>query len=102
MRKHWRSWAVAVCLALALSACDSAETRAEKHFQTALTLIEAGDFDRAIVEFRNVFDLNGRHREGRQAYARLQQRRGNLKEAYSQYLRPVSYTHLTLPTKRIV
>ena len=87
MRKYWRPGAVAVCLALALSACDSAETRAEKHFQTALALIEAGDFDRAIVEFRNVFDLNGRHREGRQAYARLQQRRGNLKEAYSQYLR---------------
>ena len=87
MRKYWRLGAVAICLGLALSACDSAETRAEKHFQTALALIDAGDIDRAIVEFRNVFDLNGRHREARQAYAKLQQGRGNLEEAYGQYLR---------------
>jgi hypothetical protein len=50
MRRHWFMGAVAICLSLALSACDSAETRAEKHFQAALAHIEAGDVDRAIVE----------------------------------------------------
>ena len=91
MRRHWfrrgSLGAIAICLCVSLSACDSAETRAEKHFQTALALIDAGDIDRAIVEFRNVFELNGKHKEARAAYAKLQRDRGNLEEAYGQYLR---------------
>jgi predicted Zn-dependent protease len=81
--------AIAICLWVVLSACDSSEERAEKHFQTALAFVEAGDPDRAIVEFRNVFKLDGRHKEARQAYAALQRDRGFLKEAYGQYLRLV-------------
>ena len=53
-----------VFLALALSAlaaCDNAEERAEAHFQSALELISKGDLDRAYVEFRSVFKLNGEH-----------------------------------------
>jgi len=72
-----------------LTACDSSEERAEKHFQTALELLEAGDEERAIVEFRNVFKLNGRHEEARQIYAGLQRDRGAISEAYGQYLRLV-------------
>lgn len=86
MHGHWFLKAIIVCFSLSLSACDSAETRAEKHFQAALALIDAGDIDRAIVEFRNVFDLNGRHKEARQTYAKLQRDRGYVEEAYSQYL----------------
>lgn len=87
MRRHMFLGAVAICLSFGLAACDSSETRAEKHFQTALALIEEGDFERAVVEFRNVFELNGKHKEAREAYAKLQRDRGNLEEAYSQYLR---------------
>ena len=72
-----------------LTACDSAEEQAEKHFQSALELIEAGDEPRAIIEFRNVFKLNGSHREARRAYAGLQRNRGNFQEAVGQYLRLV-------------
>jgi cellulose synthase operon protein C len=87
MRRHWFLAAAAICLSLALSACDSSETRAEKHFQAALAHMEAGDADRAVIEFRNVFRLNGSHKQARQAYAKLQRDRGYLEEAYSQYLR---------------
>jgi cellulose synthase operon protein C len=87
MHRHRFLGAVVICLSLALAACDSSETRAEKHFQAALALINTGDIDRAIVEFRNVFELNGRHKEARQTYAKLQRDRGNLEEAYGQYLR---------------
>lgn len=83
---------VGICIAGALnllSACESSEERAEKHFQTALEHIEAGDIDRAIVEFRNVFKLNGRHEEARLIYAGLQRERGVTSEAYGQYLRLV-------------
>ena len=89
MRRYWFLGAVAICLGLGLSGCDSAQTRAEKHFQTALAFMEAGDVDRAIIEFRNVFKLDGRHREARHIYAKLQHDRGYLEESYSQYLRLV-------------
>lgn len=74
-------------LALTLSACDTAEERAERHFQSGMELLEAGDVDRALVEFRNVFQLNGEHREARLAYARVLRERGEFAEAYGQYLR---------------
>ena len=53
----------------ALSACDTAEERAEAHYQRAMALLAAGDDDRAMVEFRNVFRLNGEHVAARLAYA---------------------------------
>jgi tetratricopeptide (TPR) repeat protein len=82
----------AVVFALSLSlvaACDSAEERAEKHFQSGMELLQAGDVDRALVEFRNVFQLDGRHRAARAAYAKAEFERGNVREAYAQYLRLV-------------
>lgn len=70
-----------------LSACDTAEERAERYFQSGMEYLQAGEVDRALVEFRNVFKLNGEHREARLAYAQAERDRGNLREAYSQYLR---------------
>ena len=72
-----------------LSACESSEERAEKHFQAGMELLEQGDVDRALVEFRNVFKLNGEHKDARIAYARAELGRGNTAAAYSQYLRLV-------------
>lgn len=72
---------------LALSACDSSEERAEKHFQNGLELLEAGDVDRAIVEFRNTLALDDSHRDARTTYARAARENGNIPEAYANYLR---------------
>ena len=72
-----------------LAACESAEERAQKHFEKGMELIEAGDVERALVEFRNVFKLNGFHREARLIYAQVSEERGNISEAYGQYLRLV-------------
>lgn len=72
-----------------LSACDNAKERAEKHFQAGMDYIQTGDVDRALVEFRNVFQLDGTHHGARLAYAEAERKRGNLREAYSQYLRLV-------------
>lgn len=74
---------------LLLSACDSAEERAEAHFQAGMAHLDAGDVERALVEFRNVFKLNGQHKEARLTFARLERERGNVSIAYSQYLRLV-------------
>jgi tetratricopeptide (TPR) repeat protein len=75
--------------ALTLAGCDTAEERAEAHYQRALTLLAAGDADRAKVEFRNVFRLDGEHVAARLAYAAELRREGEIREAYGQYLRVV-------------
>lgn len=78
-----------ITAALALAGCESSEQRAERHFQSAVTLLQAGDFERASVEFRNVFRLNGFHREARETYADALFARGDISQAYGQYLRLV-------------
>lgn len=72
-----------------LAACDSAEERAEKHFQSGIELLEAGDIRRALVEFRNVFKLDEGHREARLEYAKASRKIGNIPESYANYLRLV-------------
>ncbi|MEM9341740.1 MAG: tetratricopeptide repeat protein [Pseudomonadota bacterium] len=69
-----------------LAACDSAEKRAEEHYQSALELLEEGDVSRAALEFRNVFNLDGQHREARMAYATMMRDSNDLQEAFSQFL----------------
>lgn len=79
---------LAVTLSLGLAACKSAEERAEEYYQNALTLAAEDDYDRAIVALRNVFELDGSHREARRMMAGiLLDERGNRQQAYSQYLR---------------
>jgi len=83
-----------------LSVCDTAEERAEEHFKSGLELLEEGDVDRALVEFRNVFKLDGMHREARRTYAEAERARGNIREAYGQYLRLVEQYPDSLPGQR--
>lgn len=90
MRKPLTLSALAIGLTLSLSACQSSEERAEEHFQAAIALIEKADYDRAVVELRNVFELDGSHREARRLLARVMlEQRGNRQQAYSNYLRLV-------------
>jgi tetratricopeptide (TPR) repeat protein len=72
-----------------LAACDTAEERAEAHYQSGLAYLEAGDPDRASVEFRSVFRLDPEHAGARLRYAGLLRERGETREAIAQYLRLV-------------
>ena len=81
--------ALLLSCAVLLAACETAEERAEGHYQAGLEHLEAGDVDRALVEFRNVFDLDGLHRDARATYARLMRERGDAGQAFGQYLRLV-------------
>ena len=73
--------------ALGLAGCESSEERAERHFRSGIELLEKGEVTLALVELRNVFKYNTSHREGRLTYARVQRERGQVGDAYSQYLR---------------
>ncbi len=74
---------------LLLSACDSAEERAEKHFQSAIEFIEAGDDERAIIELKNVLKLNAQHYGARTQMAEITRRSGNAIAAAKVYARLV-------------
>ncbi|WP_299784534.1 tetratricopeptide repeat protein [uncultured Roseobacter sp.] len=79
-----------VLLLLVLVGCKSVEEQAEEHFQSGLALMESGDYDRAIIEFRNVFQLNGSHQEARHKLAEIHlDHRDDMRSAYGQYLRLV-------------
>jgi tetratricopeptide (TPR) repeat protein len=77
----------ALCMVLALSACEDAADRAEAYYQSGLTLLAAGDTDRALIEFRNVFEHDGFHKEARKIYADTMHDLGRTDDAYGQYLR---------------
>ena len=72
---------------LLLSACETSEERAEKFYQSGLALLQEGDVERGLVELRNVFKLNGTHKEARRLYADTIMARGEVAEAMGQYLR---------------
>src|SRR6056297_3060183 len=91
---------LALATAGLLSFCDTAEERADGHFQSGLELLQEGDVDRALVEFRNVFKLDGMHREARRTYAETERARGNIREAYGQYMRLVEQYPDSLPGQR--
>ncbi|MCQ0969698.1 tetratricopeptide repeat protein [Paracoccus sp. TK19116] len=78
---------LAATVMLSLAACESSGEKAERYFQSGVELAEAGDTDRAIVELRNVFTYDGEHYEARKLLAELLAERGDVGEAYSQYLR---------------
>lgn len=94
--------ALMISATLLLSGCKSAEEKAEDYYQSGLTLLAAGDEDRALVEFRNVFKYNGFHKEARKTYADLQIKRGEVSEAYSQYLRLIEQYPDTADVRRIL
>ncbi|MEM9247776.1 MAG: tetratricopeptide repeat protein, partial [Pseudomonadota bacterium] len=85
----FRAAPMACALFLALAACDTAEERAEGHFESALDLIEAGDVARAKVELRTVFSLVPDHKAARETFAKLLYDEGDFAAAFGQYNRLV-------------
>nr|MDJ0860543.1 tetratricopeptide repeat protein [Dinoroseobacter sp.] len=69
-----------------LAACDSAEERAEKHFQNAVELIEGGDVTRGMIELRNALQLDDAHRDARWLFAEQLLAQGRTQEAFGQFL----------------
>lgn len=80
---------IVLFLFLSLSACESAEEKAEKHFQSAVSLVDQGDNARALVELRNVFQLDPTHQEARHLNAEIAVFENNIVQAVRDYLRLV-------------
>jgi tetratricopeptide (TPR) repeat protein len=80
IRGLWLSVAI-----FGLVACESSRDKAARHLASALQLVEKGDGDRALVEFRNVFQLDPENIEARRDFADFLVTRGDLGGAYGQY-----------------
>lgn len=77
---------LATALVLALAACKSDEQRADDYFQSGMELLEEGDTDRALVQFRNVFEFDPGHLETREAMANLFMKQRRPRAAFRQFL----------------
>lgn len=94
--------ALAAGLALTLAGCKSSAEKAEEYYQSGLNLLEQGDVDRAIVQFRNVFDVEGTHYEARKSLAEALMTQGDTRGAYSQYLRLAEQYPDDLPVRIVL
>lgn len=93
------STTLALGLGLTLGACKTSAEKADEYYQSGLQLLNQGDTDRAIVQFRNVFDIEGTHYEARKALADTLLKKGDTSQAYSQYLRLAEQYPDDLPTR---
>lgn len=72
-----------------LSACDTAEERAEGHYQRGMQLLEAGEPEKALLEFRNALQLDEDAIEPRLEFARIRLAQGEVWGAIGNFRRVI-------------
>jgi tetratricopeptide (TPR) repeat protein len=73
------------CLALTLAACGGAQSRKAKHLEKGQSFLEAGNFEKARVEFRNALQIEPTDGEARYENGVVAEKMGNLREAAQFY-----------------
>lgn len=68
---------ILTALVFAVSACDSAEDRLQKHLTGGEELIEQEQYEKAVIEFRNALELDDKSVPAHLGMARIYERRGN-------------------------
>ncbi|OYU19167.1 MAG: hypothetical protein CFE34_06795 [Rhodobacteraceae bacterium PARR1] len=86
-----RGFVLATVASVFLTACDSAEERAEQYYQSGLALLQAGKDAQASVEFLNALQYMPAHDGARRGYADALLVAGKTGDAYVQYVRYVEY-----------
>jgi tetratricopeptide (TPR) repeat protein len=85
----WRvSWMAAAVLLTAV-ACEDPEERERALFQSGVAYFEAGDHERAMVEFKNAAQINPTNADAYYYIARIHESERSWREAFSTYLRTV-------------
>ena len=75
--------------ALVLAGCESSEDRAERHFNSGVALLEAGEATQALLEFRNTLRLQPNHLEARMLVAGVHRARGEPGRAAREFLQVI-------------
>ena len=73
---------VALLLPLLLAACDGAEEREAAYFQRGKSLYEAGDYQKASLEFRNARQINPLNVEALYYLGMIAEKQGKPRAAY--------------------
>lgn len=68
-----------------LSGCESSSERAEKHYEAGVAYYEDGDVTRAMVEMRNVLQLDPAHQAARRLFADMLRQSGETGQAFAHY-----------------
>lgn len=87
MGKAFSSFLPGVLLAavLLLTGCESSEERAERHFNSGMELLEAGEVTQALLEFRNTLRLQPNHIDARMQVAQVHRQRGHIADALREF-----------------
>lgn len=76
---------VPLALVLLLAACDSVEERVAKHYARGQELMEEGEPGKALLEFRNVLQLNDQHAPSHFAIGLILEQKGELQAAFARF-----------------
>ncbi|HDI00139.1 MAG TPA: tetratricopeptide repeat protein, partial [Firmicutes bacterium] len=82
MRRIWM-----VLMALALACGGSPQEKREKHYQRALSYIQEGKYEEALIELKNALQADPKFPQAHYYLGILQKRKGNLREAFVEFHR---------------
>ncbi len=84
-----KKWCVA-CIIAGLIACGSAEERKAKYFQQGKELFQEGRYEKALLAFKNVLQIDPKDIESRYQLAETLSKQGEIRKAFAQYRSIVS------------
>jgi tetratricopeptide (TPR) repeat protein len=89
MNLHRLAFAVLSALAVSgfLTACGGKEARLAEHLQKGRDFYAAGNTEKALVELKNVLQIDPKTAEPYLIIGKLEEQRGNLQKAFGNYLR---------------
>ena len=83
-RNAIKKWAV-VCVVAGLIACGGAEERKAKYMQQGKELFQEGRYEKALLAFKNVLQIDPKDSESRYQFAETLSKQGKIREAFAQY-----------------
>jgi len=99
--RHLRFFGAAL-LFLALAACDNAEQRAQGHIERGEAFVEAGELNKAVLEYRNALQLNPDSLTARRAIARIYLDQQNFNGAVGNFLAVIDKEPENLEARLVV
>ena len=86
-------WSLVVFICMSLSACRSAEEKRAKFYNKGLTFYEAGDYDRARIEFSNAIQIDSKYAESYHMLGMTHLKKKNYKKAYGSFKKAVDISN---------